>query len=83
MKQSNPHPPQRNQILTLLLLACAHTLILGTIENGGTATFHFYFPLESGKELQTTVKSLYILTYIPPKLSLPRDINRRMGFEPK
>lgn len=48
--------------------------------------FHSTSPLKmekKKKKLQTTVKSLYILTYIPPKLSLPRDINRRMGCEPE
>lgn len=69
--------------LRFYCLDCAYILILGMIENGVNVTFHFYFPLESEKKFQTTVKSLYILTYIPPKLSLPRDINRRMGFEPK
>lgn len=75
-----------NQILSFSSLPalCIYFHFSTDTENGGNITFQFHFPLEDGKKkLQTTVKSLYILTYIPPKLSLPRDINRRMGCEPE
>lgn len=74
-----------NQILSLSVLS-AYTLILGLIEKiEAILLFNSTSLLKMKKKkiLQTTVKSLYILTYIPPKLSLPRDINRRMGFEPE
>lgn len=73
-----------NQILSLSVLS-AYILILGLIEKiEAILLFNSTSLLKMKKKiLQTTVKSLYILTYIPPKLSLPRDINRRMGFEPE
>lgn len=70
-----------NKICSLASLSalCIYFHFSTDTENGGNITFQFHFPLEDEKKkLQTTVKSLYILTYIPPKLSLPRDINRRM-----
>lgn len=76
-----------NQILSLSSFStlCIYFHFSTDTENGGNITFQFHFPLEDEKKkkLQTTVKSLYILTYIPPELSLPRDINRRMGCEPE
>lgn len=73
-----------NQVLSLSVLS-AYILILGLIQKIEAILLFISTSLLKMKKkiLQTTVKSLYILTYIPPKLSLPRDINRRMGFEPE